>query len=247
MPLNILNGKTCDREILLALVNDCKTQLQLLQNERENLFPPNLPLHPVPFFGNPFQAEVLTVALNPSFTEFNPGRGWEEELEIGKLIGRLQTYFENDPQQWHVWFNQPEKALSYFGSSYETNTAHVDLFPYPTLRPSDFGNDLQKRSDLAQLVLQNPSHLQHVLQLCRSVKLLIVIEYPFVFSRDPHQKLSVFEVLQQYVPKVAGHIKDNGNTFPVVRFVGPNEVGDWAFHKRRSIRKYLREAAPIEF
>jgi hypothetical protein len=237
MPLNILNGKTCDPEALLALVNDCKTKLQLLRNEHGNLFPHNPRLHPVPFFGNPFQAVVLTVALNPSFTEFNPGRGWEEELDAQNLISKLLPYFERDP---HIWFNQLEKALLYFGSSYEINAAHIDLFPHPTLRPRNMGND--QRRELADLIRLNAHHFQHVLKLCRSVKLVLVMDYTFRY--DLRNQLSVFTTLQEFIPAAA---QNNGQTFPTICFSGPNSVGEWAFKNRHFVRKHLREAHPIEF
>ena len=236
--IEFLEGKAGDRKALISLVSECQLQLQTLRDEYENnLFPTGLNLHPVPFFGNPFQAEILTIALNPSFTEFNPERHWEQQLDTPRLIGKLLPYFEQKP---HRWFDQLEMALLYFGSSYETNAAQVDLFPHPTLWPRRMDNT--QKTQLAHLIRNNTHHLKRVLKLCRSVKLVLIIDYTFTFGQG--NCLSVFNTLQEFIPAAA---QNDGSAFPTRRFSGPNLVAEWAFTNRHCIREHLLNSNPIEF
>lgn len=92
-------------------------------------FKPGVRTHPMPFFGDLESAEVITVGLNPSATEFEAGR-WPAEIEGGALRERLSSYFEREP---HPWFNVWEHALAELGASYRCNAAHVDVSPRATV------------------------------------------------------------------------------------------------------------------
>ena len=48
-------------------------------SQYEQLYEPNLSVHPIPFFGNIKSARILTVGVNPSNGEFK-NRGWPEKL-----------------------------------------------------------------------------------------------------------------------------------------------------------------------
>ena len=235
-----MDGKVGDQQTLESLVNDCQDQLAELRVTHANLFAPNpnLHLHPAPFFGNPLRAEVLTVALNPSYPEFDEVRGWEEQLTSQELTVKLLSYFHKAPSKWHTWFNKLEKALLYFNSSYETNAAHVDLFPHPTLWLNQLGNE--QRNQLAGLI--NANHLRGVLKLCRSVKLLIVIDYTVQFNGN--RRLSTFALLKETFPFA---VESDGNTFPAICFSGPDVVAERIFGTRHLYRDHLRSAEPINF
>jgi len=140
----------------------------------------------------------------------------------------------------HKWFNYLEKALLCFGSSYESNAAHVDLFPHPTRLQRELTPD--NRRLLGSLIQSNTDHLKRVLKLCRSIKMVLIINYPYSIGHGNHSR--VFETLQEYIPAAA---QNDGQAFPSRRFSAPNEVADWAFANRHIIRTHLRNADPIEF
>ena len=88
------------------------------------------PLYPLPFFGDLENAEVITIAVNPSPTEFKPERKWVCGLTPEELTHHLVTYFKRPP---HKWFLHVEEAdLIPNGNSFFQNAAHVDLSPRPT-------------------------------------------------------------------------------------------------------------------
>lgn len=89
--------------------------------------------HPIPFFGDLATAEVLTVGLNPSATEFE-GRGWPTEVTGAGLQDRLGSYFSRQP---HPWFRAWEAALGRIGASYKRNAAHLDVSPRATVSAGD--------------------------------------------------------------------------------------------------------------
>jgi len=223
----------------LSVVESCKGEFQVLRIEHQNLFATDLHLHPVPFFGDPLHAEVITVALNPSFTEFNSGRGWEEQVEAEKLLRQLLTYFQKPPQTWHTWFNQLEKSLLWFGSSYETNAAHVDVFPFPTLWPRRLGE--QQKRMLAHLIQLHAGHCRQILKLCHSVKLVIAVDYTFRYQRE---NFSVFKKFQEIIPNVAHH---DGGGIPLLCSSKITGFSEWLFTNRHALRTHLREAKPINF
>jgi hypothetical protein len=52
----------------------------------------NVTAHPITFFGDVTRAKVLTVGINPSWTEFVNGR-WPSTVTTEELTHRLVTYF----------------------------------------------------------------------------------------------------------------------------------------------------------
>src|ERR1700722_19730298 len=60
------------------------------------LFRDDIQNHPIPFFGNLINAEVVTIAANPSSTEFVPWRNWgKQRLPADVLTSRLVGYFKS--------------------------------------------------------------------------------------------------------------------------------------------------------
>jgi hypothetical protein len=89
----------------------------------------------VPFFGKLLDAEVLTVGLNPSYSEFE-GNRWSGINKAEEALNRLLEYFDCNISP-HRWFGTWETALHAIEASYYDGTrrylaAHVDVWPRAT-------------------------------------------------------------------------------------------------------------------
>ena len=97
-------------------------------------FHQGLTTYPIPFFGDPESARVITVGVNPSAGEFSKKRGWPETIDASYLEDRLRSYFkEHFFPPPHPWFQPWEEALNMLGCSYKTDAAHLDLSPWATI------------------------------------------------------------------------------------------------------------------
>src|SRR6266446_4466058 len=74
---------------------------------------------PIPFFGNVLEARVLTVGVNPSSTEFNGDRQWQEPLSQPEWQERLLNYFKWPEVPAHAWFETWSICLELLGVSYK--------------------------------------------------------------------------------------------------------------------------------
>jgi hypothetical protein len=99
---------------------------------------PNVKINPIPFFGDLENAEILTLAVNPSPTEFDADRCWKPKMEAGELSFRLVNYFRLRTPPFHVWFTPLETILRNDDCSYLSNAAHIDLSPRATRVMSKF-------------------------------------------------------------------------------------------------------------
>jgi hypothetical protein len=236
-------------DTLPTLVSNEFEMFRQLQQEHPQLFPkPDIAphLYPVPFFGDIRRARILTVALNPSWTEFRPARQWLANLDAQALTTRLLHYFDLPFPECHTWFAPWENALLHLGCSYKQDAAHIDLSPYPTLRPREIhGTNDPRRSGIANLILENLDHFQRVLQFCQLVRLVVVIDYRFAFGAD--NLLSVFQTIHDRVGIVARHIVDVGHSPPVVRGNGPDDLADWLFENRHLLRRRLEDGEILRF
>jgi hypothetical protein len=116
-----------------ALLDDLIHHVSATNSEWAANFKPGVRTHPIPYFGDLASAEVLTVGVNPSATEFE-GRGWPVEIGGAALRDRLSSYFKGQP---HSWYGPWEDALARIGASYRRNAAHVDVSPRATLSAAD--------------------------------------------------------------------------------------------------------------
>lgn len=102
---------------------------------------------PIFFFGNPEAAVAATVGINPSSGEFSEDRKWTSEYyELGRLLERLQKYFEKPAGvPAHPWFQVWEGFLDEIGLSYHASprAVHLDFSPRATRSLSS----LQKESE----------------------------------------------------------------------------------------------------
>ena len=136
------------------------------------LYEPNLPVHPIPFFGNIKTAKVLTVGVNPSNGEFK-NRGWPEKLSSEQLTDRLLNYFSLESCPPHPWFDDWKTALNILGLSYKRGeVAHLDISPRPTI-PMGQVSDSDKETFL-DMVKNDIEWFFRVLPLSEDAKLLMM-------------------------------------------------------------------------
>ena len=97
----------------------------------KNTYPPSQ--WPIPFFGNPKNALVATVGVNPSSDEFAAERLWPEASERNRKDWklRLKNYFNSTPPA-HDWFDPWRVGLELIGVSYESGTAAHAESPTPS-------------------------------------------------------------------------------------------------------------------
>lgn len=240
------DGKPEDPIKILSLVEETQTNLARLRENQHDLFPTNeLPLHPIPFFGNPFGAEILTMALNPSWKEFAPPRQWPTPLETNYLASRLLRCFELPEQEPVSWFEPFDKAVLYLERSYLRDAAHVDPLPYPTLRPRDIVHLPEARQALGRLLLDTaPAHFERLLGLCQNVKLVLIRDYPLNLIEGVN---STFDFITNFCPVVGRHAQASGAMPPILRLPAGNNSSDVVYRKRPEIIRYLGNAQSLDF
>jgi hypothetical protein len=108
------------------------------------LFPPEAPPWPIPFFGKLFQADILTLGVNPSCGELETDR-WKGVTKADQVEKRLLTYFACTTPP-HPWFETWESALQHLDASYYGTrkylAAHLDLSPRATMPASQVDQEL---------------------------------------------------------------------------------------------------------
>jgi len=123
---------------LIELVAEIQESVQNSNEGFRDLYPLDnhgIPIikYPVPFFGDLETAEIITVGVNPSSTEFGPWRSWLDGWNAAQLAGRLVDYFRIAQPKPHPAFAYGEEALNIRDCSYVLNAAHIDLSPRATL------------------------------------------------------------------------------------------------------------------
>lgn len=99
----------------------------------EPLMKAGISVHPVCCFGSLESADVVTVGLNPSVSEFDKPR-WPDVIDHMTLAGRCANYFSKGAKPpFHEWFAPWITGLSHLGYGYENGSAvHLDLTPRAT-------------------------------------------------------------------------------------------------------------------
>jgi hypothetical protein len=72
-------------------------------NFYRSLYRANSKTFPMPFFGKPESARVITIGLNPSRGEFIPVRRWPEKIRAESLYARLSNYFSTKLPSPHAF------------------------------------------------------------------------------------------------------------------------------------------------
>jgi hypothetical protein len=118
---------------LIELVGQIIENVQATNGQYQELYRPGLLTYPLPFFGDLENAEIITVGVNPSSTEFGPWRSWLNGFNAAQVAGRLVDYFKISNPKPHPAFAYSEEALNIINCSYAWNAAHIDLSPRATL------------------------------------------------------------------------------------------------------------------
>lgn len=245
-----MDGHPEDRARLLSNIEKCQKEFSQIQQAELRVAPADrilpvpelgLPLHPIPFFGHPFGAEILTMGLNPSWTEFDSERSWPGELDVKGLLSRLFDYFYANP---HEWFSAFDKALLFLERSYLRNAAHVDLFPYPTKWLKEMGDSARARFGEI-LVAHSTNHLTQTLGLCRNAKLIMIRDYPL--SRVAEGVHSTFDMITRCCPAIRSQVRNNGSSPPILRLPAGHNLSDAIYDRRRELIGFLSEASPLHF
>lgn len=231
-------------DALIECVHEALIGFQEKRRETHGLFPCGDNIYPIPFFGNILQAEVLTLALNPARNEFDNDRNWPTGLDARGLADRLLEYFDLGEAEPHSFFTKCHPALSLLGRSYEHDAAHVDLLPHPTLFRGEMGE--QQRMLFAALVASiSEEHLKSVLQFCRGVKLILVIDYDFAMTDGGTTQ--TFEFLASHIPVLATKLKGHGDLPPIFRGGGIGQLTQRVRDRRRELRDCLQRGSILEF
>ena len=85
-----------------------------------------------PFFGDLASAQVATIGVNPSWTEYQSVR-WSGVQGPTQVANCLTSYFTAPPAQWHNFFQRWEMSLNQLGRSFTRDAVHIDLSPRPTI------------------------------------------------------------------------------------------------------------------
>jgi hypothetical protein len=118
---------------LIELVKQIIENVQATDGQYQELYRHGLSRYPLPFFGDLENAEIITVGVNPSSTEFGPWRSWPDGFNAAQVTGRLVDYFKISNPKPHPAFAHSEEALNVISCSYAWNAAHIDLSPRATL------------------------------------------------------------------------------------------------------------------
>jgi hypothetical protein len=213
---------------------DLVAEIQAEQSEVERLYgdlfckDKNISHHPVPFFGNLDSAKILTIALNPSTTEFKPWRKWPKPpIEANELARRLSSYFQSIDPAPHPWFGDFQEALGIIGASYNINAAHLDLSPWPLLSPTT----LKKQNNSAVLLGRYNTALQigrerwlcKLIDCCKDKLKVVMIFDPFGDRAQDTKAMCI-----QAHPELCVEIFD-----------GPDQAKLWCWERQDSLRKLL--------
>jgi hypothetical protein len=122
---------------IVALVEKELESFRIFREATPSICPDQDNLYPIPFFGDIRTAEVLTLALNPAWTEFGYGRHWIPGLDARSLTTRLLHYFDLPEPPPHKWFVYRRDALERFSSVMRrmrltSISSHLDKTPQPS-------------------------------------------------------------------------------------------------------------------
>lgn len=221
---------------IVELVANSLTRFKRFYENNPQFFPKQENLYPVPFFGDIRNATVLTLALNPAWTEFRQSRHWIPGLDACALTTRLLHYFDLPTPLPHRWFKERREALTLLDCAYETNTAHIDLHPLPT----KFRPDLTatQRNEIGRLIeTHSGPHLANLLKLAAHARLILVVDYTFSKSDGTPTKTSDFISTHQPIAEL---LQSKGNQLRIFMAGGTNEFQQRIAERRITLRRHLK-------
>ncbi len=243
-------GSECELQGL-AVVRLVEKELASFEEFHEanpHLFPNQDNLYPIPFFGDIRNAEVLTLALNPAWTEFRQGgcheRYWIPGLDACALTTRLLHYFDLPLPPPHRWFEKYRAGLGLLRCSYETNVAHIDLNPFPTKFSNAIGKN--QRKEISHLIeSESKEHLLGVLKLAREVKLILVVDY--IFSLPNGTLTKTFDFVASQYCGLSKFVSGQGSRPPIFRTGEPNQFEARIHQRTEVLLEHLRNSPVLKF
>jgi hypothetical protein len=224
-------------QALVDLLREEMGRFASARAQHPNLFSKMLNLHPIPFFGDLVSADVLTLALNPSETEFRPHRGWPPTLDAPSLTGRLVNYFDLTEAEPHQWFDTCDRSLSLLGRSYQCNAAHLDLLSYPTKFLKHVSQ--AERTAFADMVRDSVSSMMSFLRACKSLKLIIVVDYAIPPQQNAKSCLT-FDFINTGQHPLASFVEELGAKPPIFRGGDIGGLLQRVRANRAMLRDYLK-------
>ena len=225
---------------VVELIERALVRFNNFHQTKPQFFPDQDNLYPIPFFGDIRHATVLTLALNPAWTEFRRGGGherhWTPGLDACALTTRLLHYFDLPTPPPHRWFKDRRDSLAMLDCSYETNTAHIDLHPLPT----KFRQDLtgQQCNAIGEFIeARSKSHLSELLRLTTKARLLLVVDYTFSMSDGITTKTFDFISTHQPIVDLLRSYRDRLRVFSAG---GANEFAGRIRTQRDALRRHLQ-------
>ena len=184
---------------IVDLVKDALARFERFKTANADYFPSQAILYPIPFFGDIRKAAVLTLALNPAWTEFRDGRHWLPKFDAYALTTRLLYYFDLPTPAPHRWFRDRQDALASLECSYATNAAHIDLHPLPTKFRRDL-TEVQRANIGRAIENRSAVHLATLLRLATQVRLLLVVDY--IFTKPDGTLIKTSDFISTHKPIV---------------------------------------------
>lgn len=234
---------------IVALVEREMAAFRELRLAHPSLFPENNDrLYPIPFFGDIRRAEVVTLALSPSYKEFTPNGRWPMGAGFGSLnavalTNRLLNYFHSAKRTPNNWFSAIENGISALGCSFHTNAAHIDIHPFPTKFAREM--DQSQKETLARIIqARSAGHMISVLALCEHVKLIVVVNYavPLIGGGNSN----AFEFVRDRLTSLASLADEAGHEPPLLNG-GGYEAFSITLAPRQDIESFLVNAPSLVF
>ena len=213
-----------------------------IRQRHSTIIPPEIPLHPIPFFGAIQQARVITVALNPSSTEFYEDGRWPQQISADDLAQRLLDYFREPTITPHHWFADLQQAMTYIHCPYHLCAANVDASPWTTYSPTALIKWDRESGSKDYPLLQSYNTLlddgmsrwlPETLKLCQSTLKLVIA----CSSNEPKEsEKNRLAELAQIIKRVMGESWNTEQQFVVLP---KSRVAQWTWERRINLAQRL--------
>ena len=219
---------------LVSFVKQLQAQANTIREKYGGILRPDIPLHPIPFFGVIEKAKVITIGLNPSSVEFEEAGRWPGILTPCELTQRLVNYFRLPDITPHHWFAEPQRALEFLHCPYHFAAAHVDVSPWTTYSPRYLTKKnpelLKPYNELLDAGLKDC--FPQTLEFCRdTLKLVIVCS-----SDEPKEKEKARFSLIEQATKLSLGPNWRRDGFLVI---SKSELPRWAWENRTRLSRLL--------
>ena len=226
---------------VVGYIRRIQAEADQIRQRHGKILPPEIPLHPIPFFGAIQQARVITVGLNPSSTEFYEGGRWPQKINADDLAQRLLDYFREPTITPHHWFADLQQAMTYIHCPYHLCAAHVDASPWTTYSPTTLKKWDRESGSKDYPLLQSYNTLlddgmsrwlPETLKLCQStLKLVIACSSNEPKESEKNRLVELAKVIQ----RVMGE-SWNADQFVVLP---KSRVAQWTWERRKILVQRL--------